>query len=108
MVIRQHFGQLINAKRVRACERRHGSPFHSPLPLSKCAELVLSGVKFRLFRASVTVVIIALAAAFYADDDGRSVSIEHLIRATKREFQKMGKLCVKADFERYYDLMQND
>jgi len=34
------------------------------LPLSKCIELVLSGVKFRLFRAAVTVAIIALAAAF--------------------------------------------
>ncbi|MCE5327444.1 MAG: ABC transporter permease [Planctomycetaceae bacterium] len=34
------------------------------LPLSKCVELVLSGVKFRIFRAAITVVIIALAVAF--------------------------------------------
>ncbi|MCE5277869.1 MAG: FtsX-like permease family protein [Planctomycetaceae bacterium] len=34
------------------------------LPLSKCVELVLSGVRFRLFRAAITVVIIALAVAF--------------------------------------------
>ena len=34
------------------------------LPLSKCFELVLSGVKFRLFRAAVTVTIISLAGAF--------------------------------------------
>ena len=34
------------------------------LPLSKCLELVLSGVKYRLFRASITVAIIALATAF--------------------------------------------
>jgi len=33
----------------------------SPL---KCAELVLSGVKYRLFRAAITVVIISLAGAF--------------------------------------------
>jgi len=33
-------------------------------PLKRCAELVLSGIKYRLFRASVTVVIIALAVAF--------------------------------------------
>ncbi|HAU37116.1 MAG TPA: hypothetical protein DCX07_05305 [Phycisphaerales bacterium] len=34
------------------------------LPLSKCMELVLSGLRFRLFRAAITVVIIALAVAF--------------------------------------------
>lgn len=34
------------------------------LGLGKCVEMVLSGVRFRLFRAAVTVVIIALAAAF--------------------------------------------
>jgi len=34
------------------------------LPLSKCVELVFSGVRFRLFRAAVTVTIISLAVAF--------------------------------------------
>ena len=34
------------------------------LPLSKCMELVLSGLRFRLFRAAITVIIIALAVAF--------------------------------------------
>jgi len=34
------------------------------LPLVKTVELVFSGVKFRLFRAMVTVVIISLAVAF--------------------------------------------
>jgi len=34
------------------------------LPLAKCIELVLTGIRFRLFRAAVTVVIISLATAF--------------------------------------------
>lgn len=34
------------------------------LPFSKCAELVLSGLRFRLFRAAITVSIVALAVAF--------------------------------------------
>ena len=34
------------------------------LSLAKCVELVLSGIRFRLFRAAITVVIIALAVAF--------------------------------------------
>jgi len=34
------------------------------LPFSKCVELVLSGIKYRLFRAAITVTIISLAVAF--------------------------------------------
>ena len=34
------------------------------LPLRRCVELVLSGVRFRLFRAAITVGIIGLAVAF--------------------------------------------
>jgi putative ABC transport system permease protein len=34
------------------------------LSLGKCFELVLSGIRYRLFRASITVIIIALAVAF--------------------------------------------
>jgi putative ABC transport system permease protein len=34
------------------------------LPLAKCVELVLSGIRYRLFRAGITVVIISLAVAF--------------------------------------------
>jgi len=34
------------------------------LSLAKCVELVLSGIKYRLFRAAITVTIIALAVAF--------------------------------------------
>ncbi len=48
---------------------------------------------------------IALAAAFYAADDGKAVTMEHLVQAGKREFQKMGKLCVKEDFGKYYELI---
>jgi putative ABC transport system permease protein len=34
------------------------------LPLSRCVELVLSSMRYRLFRASITVTIISLAGAF--------------------------------------------
>jgi len=33
-------------------------------PLKRCVELVLSGIKYRIFRAAITVAIIALAVAF--------------------------------------------
>ena len=44
---------------------------------------------------------IALAAAFLAADDGGVVNMEHLIRATQREYQKMGKLMVDGEFGEY-------
>jgi SpoVK/Ycf46/Vps4 family AAA+-type ATPase len=42
---------------------------------------------------------IALAAAFLAADDGGRVDTNHLLRATKREFQKMGKVLIQEYFE---------
>jgi SpoVK/Ycf46/Vps4 family AAA+-type ATPase len=41
---------------------------------------------------------IALAAAFLAADDGNVVTMGHLIHATKREFQKMGKVMTEGEF----------
>jgi SpoVK/Ycf46/Vps4 family AAA+-type ATPase len=49
---------------------------------------------------------IALNAAFLAAGDQGDVKMEHIIRATKREFQKMGKLCTAADFGGYYNLVK--
>ncbi|MCX9088554.1 MAG: hypothetical protein OIN90_13435, partial [Candidatus Methanoperedens sp.] len=49
---------------------------------------------------------IALNAAFLAAGDPGDVKMEHIIRATKREFQKMGKLCTAADFGEYYNLVK--
>ena len=51
---------------------------------------------------------ISLAAAFFAADNGQAVTMEDLIQATKRELQKMGKLCVSSDFEGYSYLVQKD
>jgi AAA+ superfamily predicted ATPase len=41
---------------------------------------------------------IALSAAFLAADDEGIVGMQHLIRATQREYQKMGKLVSDSDF----------
>jgi len=49
---------------------------------------------------------IALSAAFLAAGDSGIVKMEHIIRATKREFQKMGKLCTAGEFGEYYNLVK--
>jgi SpoVK/Ycf46/Vps4 family AAA+-type ATPase len=44
---------------------------------------------------------IALAAAFMAANDGRVVNMTHLIHATRREYQKMGKVIAEREFGQY-------
>lgn len=44
---------------------------------------------------------IALAAAFLAADDGGAVNMVHLTRATQREYLKMGKVVMGAEFGKY-------
>ena len=50
---------------------------------------------------------IALAAAFLAAGDGQTVEMPHLIRATRREYQKLGKLCTQSDFGPYFNLIND-
>jgi SpoVK/Ycf46/Vps4 family AAA+-type ATPase len=44
---------------------------------------------------------IALAAAFLAADDGGIVTMNHLVWATRREYQKMGKIVAQGEFGGY-------
>jgi hypothetical protein len=48
---------------------------------------------------------IALHAAFLAASGDKRIGMAQIIRAMKREFQKVGKLCSKAEFGPYYDLI---
>jgi SpoVK/Ycf46/Vps4 family AAA+-type ATPase len=48
---------------------------------------------------------IVLCAAFLAAEDGGAIAMKHIIHAVKREFQKMGKLCMEEDFGKYYSLL---
>ncbi len=50
---------------------------------------------------------IALSAAFLAAENSGTVGMEHIIRAAKREFQKMGRMVVKSDFDEYFSLLKN-
>jgi SpoVK/Ycf46/Vps4 family AAA+-type ATPase len=44
---------------------------------------------------------VALAAAFLAASDGKVVNMGHLVHATQREYQKMGKVAVEGEFGEY-------
>jgi SpoVK/Ycf46/Vps4 family AAA+-type ATPase len=80
--------------------------FPAEMPRSKDLEFDFLAGKFEISGGHIK--NIALSAAFLAAENSGIVSMRHIIRATKREFQKMGRVYVKADFGEYYDLLEND
>jgi ATP-dependent 26S proteasome regulatory subunit len=73
------------------------------LPLDTNIDLEFMAAQFELSGGNIR--NIALTAAFNAANNGKAVNMKHLIHATKREFQKMGKICVSSDFGNYRDLV---
>jgi len=47
---------------------------------------------------------IILAAAFIAAEEQSPINMRHLVRGASYEYQKMGKMIVEGDFERYFEL----
>lgn len=77
-------------------------PPQAPLPDNLDFEFLAH--KFKIAGGNIKNV--ALAAAFYAAEDGGVICMEHLMFALKREYQKLGKVCEKAEFEKYYELVR--
>jgi len=48
---------------------------------------------------------IAVTAAYSAAEAGRPISMAHLVRATQREYRKLGRMVVESEFGRYYELL---
>jgi SpoVK/Ycf46/Vps4 family AAA+-type ATPase len=80
--------------------------FPAEMPRSKDLEFDFLAGKFEISGGHIK--NIALSAAFLAAENSGMVGMKHIIRATRREFQKMGRVFVKADFGEYYDLLEND
>lgn len=75
------------------------------LPVSP--ELNLEFMARRFEVAGGAIRNIALAAAFLAAADGCVVTMSHLIRATRREYQKMGKVITRDEFGEYAGLAES-
>jgi SpoVK/Ycf46/Vps4 family AAA+-type ATPase len=78
--------------------------FPSEAPLSANADLGFMARQFKITGGNIK--NIALGAAFLAASDGGVIATEHLIKATKREYQKIGRLCTEADFAPYFELVK--
>ena len=75
------------------------------LPLAADVDLDFMAHQFKIAGANIRNIV--LSAAFLAAADGQMVTMTHLIQATRREFQKIGRLVTPADFERYYALTKS-
>ncbi|MCX6006861.1 MAG: hypothetical protein NTZ34_06330 [Chloroflexi bacterium] len=49
---------------------------------------------------------IALTSAFLSMKNGGVINMKNLMLATRREYQKTGKLCTAAEFGKYFELVK--
>jgi SpoVK/Ycf46/Vps4 family AAA+-type ATPase len=75
-------------------------------PTSPDVDLAFLARKFKLAGGHIR--NIALTAAFLAAEDGTPIGMKHFARATRREYQKLGKLIAESDFEQHYSLLKDD
>ncbi|MBX6771387.1 MAG: ATP-binding protein [Chloroflexi bacterium] len=75
-------------------------------PLAPDVDLPFLARKFRLAGGHIR--NIALGAAFLAASANEPIGMRHLVRATRREYQKLGKLVGEGDFEGYYAFLKDD
>jgi SpoVK/Ycf46/Vps4 family AAA+-type ATPase len=78
--------------------------FPKDAPLSDDVDLAFLARQFKLAGGNIR--NIALASAFMAAEDGGAIGMVHLARATRREYQKLGKLVTETDFGRYLALVR--
>ncbi|MBC1220990.1 ATP-binding protein [Nostoc sp. UCD121] len=76
--------------------------FPKNAPCSPNLDLELLAQNFEITGANIR--YIALTAAFLAADDGGVIEMVHLIRALRREYQKMGQVLRDKDLGQYVDL----
>ncbi len=78
--------------------------FPPEAPLAGDVDLEFLARRFKLSGGNIKNIV--LEAAFFAADEGRPISMAHLVRATRREHQKIGKLISEADFGPYAHLLK--
>ena len=77
--------------------------FPEKTPLAPQLDLAFMARQFKISGGNIRNV--ALAATFLAAGQKQSVSMAHLILATKREFDKMGKICGPPELGKYHKLI---
>jgi SpoVK/Ycf46/Vps4 family AAA+-type ATPase len=77
-----------------------------PPETPRADDLDLEFLARQLKLAGGSIKNIAVAAAFLAAEDDSQVMMKHLVRATRRELEKLGKLVVESDLGDYAGLLE--
>jgi len=74
----------------------------SSVPRDDDVDLEFAAARFELSGGNIR--SIAITAAYFAAETGRPIGMLDLMRATQREYRKLGRLCVESEFGPWYDL----
>jgi AAA+ superfamily predicted ATPase len=75
--------------------------FPASAPLAPDVDLALLARQFKLAGGNIR--NIALLAAYLAAEEGQTIAMTHVVRAVRREYQKLGKLVTKGEFGPYLE-----
>lgn len=78
--------------------------FPPQAPLATDVDFEFLARKFKIAGGNIKNV--AISSAFRAAEDDSPIQMKHLILSMKREYQKLGKICEKTEFESYYELVR--
>ena len=78
--------------------------FPPQAPLSDDMDFEFLATQFKIAGGNIKNV--ALTAAFRAAEEDSPIHMKHLILSMKREYQKLGKICERTEFEPYYELVR--
>lgn len=93
------FPEPEEADRLRLWDRCLGS--HAPR--AGDMDLAFLARAFKLSGGNIRNIV--LAAAYMAAEAGRAISMADLVRATQREYRKLGRMVVESEFGEYYSLL---
>jgi SpoVK/Ycf46/Vps4 family AAA+-type ATPase len=75
----------------------------SEAPIADDLDLAFCAKAFELSGGNIRNIVVT--AAFLAAGDGTPVTMAHLIKAVQREYKKLGRLCLEAEFGPYYPIL---
>jgi ATP-dependent 26S proteasome regulatory subunit len=79
------------------------SLFPKEAPVSDDIEFEFLAKRFKLAGGNIKNIIVN--AAFLAAEESEVIGMEHVIKAAKWEFQKIGKVCSQSEFGKYYEVV---
>ncbi|MGW5366316.1 AAA family ATPase [Actinopolymorpha pittospori] len=77
--------------------------FGTAVPLAADVDVEYAAKAFEMSGGDIRNV--ALSAAYLAADAGRPVTMTDVVRAIQREYRKLGRLCVEAEFGPYWSIV---